>query len=200
MRVQKIVIPNGDYGVKYRVLVSYCRRFYRAIDGKLMYACGDDGSGWSYHPYRNPQWKKMQPSRVGRDEKYLGIKLCNNGKSKKIRMHAFVLEAFKGKAPPGCQCRHRNGKHTDNRLCNLYWGTPAQDYADMRRHGTAPIGVRNGSCKLTLQQVKDIKYLLAAGDSVNSIARAYGISHSNVSMIKSGITWKEVEIQTQNCA
>lgn len=199
MQVQKIVLPNGDYGVKYRALANYHRRFYRAVDGKLKYACGDDGLAWNYRPHRNPQWKKMKPVRVGGRKKYLGIDLWSGGRKKRIRIHAFVLEAFKGKAPSGCQCRHRNGKHTDNRLCNLYYGTPSQDYADMRRHGTAPIGVRNGNCKLTLQQVKDIKYLLATGDAIKPIARAYGISPRNVGKIRDGVTWKEVEIQVRNC-
>ena len=44
-----------------------------------------------------------------------------------IHVHRAVLEAWGFPRPEGCQCDHINGDHTDNRLENLEWVTPAEN-------------------------------------------------------------------------
>lgn len=54
---------------------------------------------------------------------------------RKRRVHRLVLEAFVGPCPPGLQGLHENDVPSDNRLSNLYWGTPGQNMRDRVRNG-----------------------------------------------------------------
>lgn len=67
---------------------------------------------------------------------YLIVGLCKEGIRKTQKVHQLVLRAFVGDCPDGCLTRHLNGKRKDNHLTNLAWGTPAENCADMDRHGT----------------------------------------------------------------
>lgn len=69
-----------------------------------------------------------------------GYLVVDGGKWRKgvaVYVHRLVLEAFVGPKPEGAVTRHLNGDPTDNRLANLAYGTPAENGADMRRHGTS---------------------------------------------------------------
>lgn len=46
---------------------------------------------------------------------------------KSIKVHHAVLEAWGFPRPKGYECDHINGNHTDNRLVNLEWVTPAEN-------------------------------------------------------------------------
>jgi hypothetical protein len=80
--------------------------------------------------------------------------------------------------------------HTcDNPICvrpdHLYPGTPKQNFDDMMRRGRSPRRAQ----KLTVEQVSQIKRM--DGDH-ETIAAAFGVSRSNISMIKSGKIWRDV--------
>lgn len=53
---------------------------------------------------------------------------------KPVKVHRLVLEAFIG--PSNLITRHLDGNPANNVLSNLAWGTPAENSADMRVHGT----------------------------------------------------------------
>lgn len=56
-------------------------------------------------------------------------------KNRALRLNRVVLLAHVGEPPEdNMQACHRNGDRQDNRLDNLYWGTPAENYADRSRH------------------------------------------------------------------
>ena len=59
-----------------------------------------------------------------------------NGRAYNVYPHISVLESFVGPRPSGCVARHKNGIMTDNRLCNLEWGTHRDNRLDSVRHGT----------------------------------------------------------------
>lgn len=65
---------------------------------------------------------------------YLIAQLRTRGKNHAVRLNRLVLLAFKGEPFEGAQACHRNGDRRDNRLANLYWGTPEENYADRSRH------------------------------------------------------------------
>ena len=71
---------------------------------------------------------------------YLIVTLSKEGVSRTEKVHQLVLRAFVGDCPDGCLTRHLNGKRKDNHLANLTWGTPAENCADMDRHGTRKRG------------------------------------------------------------
>lgn len=51
----------------------------------------------------------------------------NNGKGTSFRVHGLVSEAFLGPRPKGLEVHHKNGRRTDNRLCNLEYVTHRQN-------------------------------------------------------------------------
>jgi HNH endonuclease len=84
--------------------------------------------------------------------------------------------------------------HTcDNRVCcnpaHLFIGTPKDNAQDKMRKGRVAriTGERNGSCKLTRSQVEAIRQSTL---SHRETARTYGVSESNVRMIRKLETWR----------
>lgn len=70
--------------------------------------------------------------------KYPTVCLSVQGKCRAHAVHRLVLEAFVGPCPAGMLCRHFPDRDPyNNRLDNLQWGTPQENAADMRVHGTA---------------------------------------------------------------
>jgi hypothetical protein len=100
--------------------------------------------------------------------------------------------------PKGMWCLHK----CDNPMCvrpdHLYPGVPMQNTADMTARGRAKFGAnkargtKHHSAKLTPARVRSIRVRHAAGDSLASLARRYGVHWSCVSSVIQGRTWKEV--------
>jgi hypothetical protein len=59
------------------------------------------------------------------------------GKRGQHRVHCLVMLAFVGPTPKGKEVCHRDGKHDNPALDNLYHGTRKQNIEDAVRHGTA---------------------------------------------------------------
>jgi hypothetical protein len=84
--------------------------------------------------------------------------------------------------------------HTcDNPPCvnpaHLYPGTPTQNMDDARRRGRICAGENRPQSKLTAGQVQIIRQSTL---TVVALGKAFGVSHSNISMIRSRRTWKHV--------
>src|SRR5262245_42822701 len=107
-------------------------------------------------------------------------------------VHRLVLEAFVGPRPAGAECRHLNGRNTDNRLANLAWGMPAENAADRVRLGELPCGEQCHNAKLTAVVVLEIRRRAAVGESMAAIARAYGVNRITIRAVIRRDTWKHV--------
>ena len=77
--------------------------------------------------------KKLTKNKLG----YMRVSLSVGGVTFARTVHSLVMEAFVGPYPDGMLVRHINGDPSDNRLGNLAYGTPAENSADMVRHGRA---------------------------------------------------------------
>ena len=104
-------------------------------------------------------------------------------------MHVLVARAFLGEPPcEDAQVHHENRKRQDNRLCNLSYKAGAEHLSD---HFT---GEDNPAAKLTAANIKEIRRLLALGQSQHKVARMFQINQSNISRAIAGITWKHLYV------
>jgi len=169
---------------------------YRDIPGHPGYRVGNDGSVWSRHlPGRTSRWgtrrltddwRQLKPNRHKKSG-YLWFRLGR----KQFMAHTLVLTAFVGPRPDGMITRHfPNADRTDNRLCNLQWGTRLENKADELVHGTRNRGERSGTSKLTEQDVREILRLATTGLSAYEVAERFGI-HPNYAadLARGGSRW-----------
>lgn len=160
---------------------------WRPVPGHQGYEVSDLGSVRSY---RNRQGHPIPEPRLLSPGTVKGYKHIKLGRSRQTKVHILVLEAFVGPRPDGMVCRHLDGNPLNNRLSNLRWGTPEENYADRHRHGTHNTGSRNGRAKVDEWAVLAIKERLKAGEKQAVIATDFGISCGIVAHISAGRTWK----------
>lgn len=107
--------------------------------------------------------------------------------------HRVAYELTHGKIPEGLLVRHKcRGKCVNP--AHLELGTTAQNNADMVRDKTSTRGERHANHKLTEEEVREIKHRVM-NESVNAIAREYGICHQAISAIKNGLSWSWLATQ-----
>lgn len=104
-------------------------------------------------------------------------------------VHVLVLETFVGPCPDGMQCLHRDGNPANNRLDNLRWGTPLENWEDSVRHGTTylSIGEHSPYCKLSDADVAAIRDAARRGTPYAALAASYGVNQSTISRIVLGL-------------
>lgn len=102
------------------------------------------------------------------------------------RVHRLVLESFIGLRPHGWHCAHLNGDQNDNRLENIMWVTAKENAGHRAIHGTQAEGETCGKTIYSTAEVEAVRALLAKGETMRSIARASGMSRTNVRDIKIG--------------
>ncbi len=174
------VIPFASRKISTLVGNSHLKPIPNFID----YAADEEGNIWSL---KCGKIKKLRLalSRYG----YLRVLLCGHSGHKFVAVHRMVLLAFRGEGLPGQECRHIDGNRVNNRISNLAWGTKKENCADRVIHGTAPIGSRNGNCKLNDSDVLEIISLLKSGNSLASIGRKFGVNKTLIHKIKKGENW-----------
>lgn len=106
---------------------------------------------------------------------------------------AWIL-AHKRDIPKGKQVLHK----CDNPPCmnpaHIYLGTPKDNMDDKKRRGrdNRPNGEDFKSAKLTERLVVDVRKRFAAGESMRSLAREIGCSHTTIKGAIRRVTWKHV--------
>lgn len=160
------------------------RERWKAIPGFDGYEASSDGR------IRNRDGREIQ--QYLNDHDHIGrytVTIYKYGHQTTQFVHRLVLLAFVGKPCDGEEGCHRNGVKTDNRVANLRWGTRSENQNDKVRHGS-----RGGPAKLTSEQVARIRSRRTAGETQQSIADAFGVSRSLISLIESGDVWAEPDL------
>jgi predicted XRE-type DNA-binding protein len=121
---------------------------------------------------------------------YFRFIFSSGNRSSSEYVHRAVLATFVGPCPDGMEGTHRNGDKADNKLTNLRWATHADNIADKHEHGTVLRGQHVGNSKLTEADVIAIRQ---ATGLQREIAARFGISRTNVSVIRSGKIWKHLQ-------
>jgi hypothetical protein len=112
---------------------------------------------------------------------------------KHIYVHTLVLNAFAGPCPSRHECRHLNGNPSDNRWPeNLVWDTHKRNLQDCVAHGTATIGERHGSCKLTESDISNIRAQPQRYGINTELAIRYKVSRVQILRIRRGLRWKHL--------
>lgn len=157
------------------------------IDGFDGYLVSSDGSvyGCKTNKGFRSVYRKLRPSTDAKG--YLGLTLCGNGgKRRKVRIHRLIAEVFIPN-PKSLPCvRHLDGSRTNNSVCNLSWGSYADNEQDKKQHGTWELR-RNG--KLSISHREDIFFLKNKGYKNSEIARLYNVSRPTISRLINGKTW-----------
>jgi hypothetical protein len=116
---------------------------------------------------------------------YLQLNLSDplSGRRKHFKVHQLVMLVFRGPKSDGLLVRHRNGNQLDNRLCNLAYGTYAENAADTVGHGRTNRGERCHAAKLTASDIVEIRRRSGAGELQKALAAEYGVATSTLCQI-----------------
>jgi hypothetical protein len=144
-------------------------------------------------------------NRDGYGERYVG----GRG-GQRWRAHRYAWTQVHGPIPDGLNVLHR----CDNRACinvaHLFLGTHGDNVRDRHQKGRdghaslersggrvhperIPRGSRNGSSKLTEEDIPRIRVRLAGGETIRSVARSVGVSFTAMQAIAAGRTWRHVQ-------
>ncbi len=121
--------------------------------------------------------------------------LYKNTKKKRVGMHRLVAELFipnPQKRPFVC---HRDDNPLNNKVSNLFWGTPKMNSEDMVSKGRQNKGENVGLSKLTEKEVMLIRKTskLYPFFSYNDIGKIFKTSKHNVGKILTNKTWKHLK-------
>jgi hypothetical protein len=110
---------------------------------------------------------------------------------KQLHVHRVMYALVNGPIPPGKMVRHS----CDNPPCcnpeHLLLGTAKDNAQDALSRGRFSLGSKNGTSKLTEDQVKDI---WRDPRPQTHIAPDYGVSHDCIWRIKHRKNWKHVTV------
>lgn len=115
------------------------------------------------------------------------------GVKRRLGVHVMMLMAFVGPPPKdgmfGC---HFDDIADNNVISNLYWGDRQTNGRDSVRNGRSIKAGVHPHCKLSENQVIDIKRRLEGGETPTDISKDFPISQSGVRLIQIGRNWSHV--------
>ncbi len=131
----------------------------------------------------------------------LYVALSKNGRQPWVQSAHVILTTFSGSKPfPKAECCHfPNKDRTDNRACNLMWGSRATNVEHSKIHGTTrlgkigPQGIRNAKAKLDDELVRKMRAMRAAGSTLTELMMVFGLGKSATHAIVIGKHWKHVK-------
>ena len=138
--------------------------------------------------------KRFLSTSIGKDGSY-SVTLTIEGRKLKMHLHRLVAILYHGKPPKGKNnARHKNGVRSDNRPENIEWLSLSEIQASLFKSGArvAAQGSERGSSKLTDSKVLDIRRRVLNGETRLAMAAEYCVSHSTISKICSGLTWRHL--------
>jgi hypothetical protein len=114
---------------------------------------------------------------------------------KQTFVHRVICRRFHGYPPSEkYEVAHSCGVRDCINPDHLRWATSKENNADRVLHGTAPLGERQASAKLTDDDVRAIRRQYRAGtESSRQLAAKYGIARTRIPLIAKGKAWSHVK-------
>ncbi|WP_352681130.1 NUMOD4 motif-containing HNH endonuclease [Mesorhizobium sp. M0184] len=143
--------------------------------------------------YRTVKARTLRPARSFENGRLcaLNITLWRDHIAKCELVHTLVLENFVGPRPEGKYGCHKDDRPANNRLDNLYWGTPTENCADKIRNGKQPRGTQIPWAKLTEQDVLYIR-TNACNTSQSELATKFGVRQPQISRVVNRHEWQHI--------
>ena len=116
---------------------------------------------------------------------YLQVVLYAGGKTKRLRVHRLVCEAFHENPDNKPQVNHLNEDKTDNRACNLEWSTRRENINHGTRNIRAGKAIAKANSKSLGQYTRDGE-LIKIWPSTIEVQRQDGFSQGNISKVANG--------------
>ena len=138
----------------------------------------------------NDKIKKQRKDKDG----YMIVNLHSDGKTKTLKVHRLLAEAFIYNPLNKPQVNHINGIKNDNRLQNIEWATQSENMQHSYDNGLtkASVGEKNGNSKLTTKDVEDMKKLRKFM-TYQELANVFSVSICQAHRIINNKRWKHVK-------
>ncbi|WP_333638560.1 NUMOD4 domain-containing protein [Tissierella praeacuta] len=128
----------------------------------------------AHNAKRKVKGRVLKPGRYS-DSGHVSVVLGKGTNGKPV--HQLIMLTFKGERPEGLDIRHLDGNPLNNRIENLTYGTRTENILDVYHNG-------GRWRKLTKQQVKNIRVLIARGIRIKDIAEIYNVSDHTIYNIR----------------
>jgi hypothetical protein len=155
----------------------------RSLDRTVLYPNGK--------PNRNFKGKLLKQC-LNVKQRYYGVRLSKQGKTKLWLIHQLVAAAFLGNKPADHVICHGPKGHLCNEINNLSYGTFSQNAKDQWRDGTKIYGEKVFNSKLTAKKVLQIKKLRKSGKTLTELSQKFAISPQRICDIMSGRGWNHL--------
>lgn len=148
------------------------------------YEVSDDGR------VRNISTRREIKQFVGKDG-YMRTQIA--GKTRLV--HRVIADAYIPKEPGRDFVNHRDGNKQNNSISNLEWCTKSENELHAYASGLRdrPKGIKNGRCKLSLEQIDFIRANYVPRDKqygAKPLSEKFGVSHQTISAVISGQNWR----------
>lgn len=111
-----------------------------------------------------------------------------------LNAHRYICEAAHGAPPQGdIHAAHSCGIRTCVNPNHLRWASRSENENDKVAHGLSNRGERCGSAILTEDEVRDIRILLARGETQKIVGDMFGVSEGAINSIHRRQTWAWLE-------
>lgn len=127
---------------------------------------------------------------------YLIQGLHKNGEIKYHLIHRLVATAFLPNPDHFPDVNHKDLNKKNNSVENLEWCSRKQNLDHAKRNGKS-VGFKPGErhgCKLTEDDVREIRRRLNEGISCAQLAKEYKVSDTTIYLIRDYEMWKEITI------
>ena len=111
---------------------------------------------------------------------------------KQLKANRVSWELHFGPIPPGAWVLHTCDNPPCTRPDHLFLGTHADNMKDRHAKRRDASGSGHGRAKLTESDIPPIRAALAAGESMTSIGKRYGVNSGTIFFIAAGKHWQHV--------